>query len=177
MSIYRFVKDSSQPGASKRLFVQANPSGPDADSLKAVYTNKRLSTEVLGSSFESVKTSRSGEDGKKRLTTRIVRKVTTLTRGEEKSRDEELTRRADVRSIEARKDEAKRRNTETVQPKRVKVRLFFNVDILMITHSIINIMPCMNTNLFFLVPIVIYHGRIPPTFSSLWGQSQFGDTI
>lgn len=136
--MYRFVKDNSQPGASKRLFVQGTSSGSanskslgppivtsfsgagEVDNLKAVYTKKRLSTEVLGSSFESTKTSKCGEDGKKRITTRIVRKVTTLTRGEEQSREEDLLKRAAVKGIGNKEDVAM--NTGAVKPKRVKVR-------------------------------------------------------
>ncbi|KAJ8979226.1 hypothetical protein NQ317_019078 [Molorchus minor] len=134
MSMYRFVKDN-QPGASKRLFVQGTTSdgagskalGPpivtslsDPDNLQAVYTKKRLSTEVLGSSFESTKTSRCGEDGKRRITTKIVRKVTTLTRGEEQSRAEDLLKRAASKSIGYKEDVVKK--TSAAKPKRVKVR-------------------------------------------------------
>jgi hypothetical protein len=135
MSMYRFVKDGNS-GGSKRLFVHGTSGdsssrvlGPpivthfsdtqQIDNLQAVYTKKHLSTEVLGSSLESTKTSRRAEDGTRRITTRIVRKVTTLTRGEEKSVAEDLTRRAVSRSIQSREDVAKR--TEAVQPKRVKV--------------------------------------------------------
>lgn len=129
--MYRFVKDTS-PGP-KRLFVQGTSDsktalGPpivtnfnnanDADHLQAVHTKKRLSTEVLGSSIESTKTSRKGEDGHRRITTKIVRKVTTLTRGEEKSYAEDLARRAvAAKSFYSREEYAK-----AVEPKRVKVR-------------------------------------------------------
>lgn len=47
-----------------------------------------------GSSIESTKTSRRGENGTKRIVTRIVRKTTTLTRGEERCVAEDLTKRA-----------------------------------------------------------------------------------
>lgn len=136
MSMYRFLKDSSKGGSSSgRLFLQGTTSdqskiGPpivtdlssvqDADDLKAIYTRKRLSTEVLGSSFESTKTSKFGDDGRRRITTKIVRKVTTLTRGEEQNREEDLTKRAQVKSIESAKDVAIR--NATAKPKRVKVR-------------------------------------------------------
>lgn len=138
MSMYRFVKDNHS-GANKRLFVQGTTSdssrvlGPpivthfsdpnEVDNLQAVYTKKRLSTEVLSSSIDSTKTSRRAEDGTRRITTRIVRKVTTLTRGEEKSTAEDLTKRAVTRSIQSREDVAKQ--TEAVQPKRVKVGYHF----------------------------------------------------
>ncbi|XP_031845078.2 dystonin-like protein short stop isoform X42 [Nomia melanderi] len=102
MSIYRFSKGG-------RLFVQGTreddprenvvtPAPPAAapvnDDLTAIYTKRRLSTEVLGSSIESTKTSRRGENGTKRIVTRIVRKTTTLTRGEERCVAEDLTKRA-----------------------------------------------------------------------------------
>ncbi|XP_072756473.1 microtubule-actin cross-linking factor 1 isoform X20 [Anoplolepis gracilipes] len=100
MSIYRFSKGG-------RLFVQGtreddnrdgvspSPTGfRSADDLRAIHTKRRLSTEVLGSSIESTKTSRRGENGTKRIVTRIVRKTTTLTRGEERSVAEDLTKHA-----------------------------------------------------------------------------------
>ncbi|KZC14108.1 Dystonin [Dufourea novaeangliae] len=101
MSMYRFSKGG-------RLFVQgtreddpretvvtspASATTPVADDLTAIYTKRRLSTEVLGSSIESTKTSRHGENGTKRIVTRIVRKTTTLTRGEERCVAEDLTKR------------------------------------------------------------------------------------
>lgn len=138
--MYRFVKDSSPSASPKRLFMQGtvpdNPANPkmgppivthfnhsndrdNRDNLQAVYTRKKLSTELLGSSFESTKTSRCGEDGKRRITTKIVRKVTTLTRGEEQSKAEDLTKRAGFKSIEAAPGVVETRNE--VAAKRVKV--------------------------------------------------------
>ncbi|XP_018398747.1 PREDICTED: plectin-like [Cyphomyrmex costatus] len=106
MSLYRFSKGG-------RLFVQGtseddgrdgvspSPTGSrSADDLRAIYTKRRLSTEVLGSSIESTKTSRRGENGTKRIVTRIVRKTTTLTRGEERSASEDLTKRAHPRYLQ-----------------------------------------------------------------------------
>ncbi|XP_046739124.1 microtubule-actin cross-linking factor 1 isoform X47 [Diprion similis] len=110
MSMYRFSKGG-------RLFVQgtredddrdnvaaSNPTGSNAAAaaaadLQAIYTKRRLSTEVLGSSIESTKTSKRGENGTRRIVTRIVRKTTTLTRGEEKSVAEDLTRRAQPKAL------------------------------------------------------------------------------
>lgn len=136
MSMYRFLKDDSKGGTSSgRLFLQGTTSdrtkiGPpivtdlssvqDGDDLKAIHKRKRLSTEVLGSSFESTKTSKFGEDGRRRMTTKIVRKVTTLTRGEEQTREEDLTKRAHVKSIESTNDVATKNSTS--EPMRVKVR-------------------------------------------------------
>ncbi|XP_037826292.1 dystonin isoform X39 [Lucilia sericata] len=53
------------------------------ESFQQVTRNKRISTEVLGSSVESTKTSQRGPSGHRRITTHIVRKVTTLSRAEE----------------------------------------------------------------------------------------------
>ncbi|CAG9131644.1 unnamed protein product [Plutella xylostella] len=75
--------------------------GGRGEELQAIHTNKRLSTEVLGSSLESTKISKKdAESGQRRITTRIVRKVTTLTRGEEKASAEDLARREVHRSAE-----------------------------------------------------------------------------
>nr|CAH7732091.1 unnamed protein product [Callosobruchus chinensis] len=120
--MYRFTKDTS----SRRLFVQGTTSdsvspSPEPVDLKAIHTKKRLSTEVLGSSLESVKTSKSGDDGRRRITTKILRKVTTLTRGEEQSRDEELVRHANLRSIESGKEVVECSN------KKVKVRMIVHL--------------------------------------------------
>lgn len=133
MSLYKFSKDS------KRLFMQGTTSnspspvlGPpivtsldqvngDAENLQAIHTKKRLSTEVLGSSLETIKTNRRGEDGSRRITTRIVRKVTTLTRGEEQSRAEDLLKRAQQKSIQSAEDVAASTGEMTV--KRVKVSI------------------------------------------------------
>lgn len=141
MSIYRFVKDSDTSGPNKRLFLQGTSSssasgqqrrvlGPPMvtdlsdpkkiESLQAIYKKQKLSTEVLGSSIESTRTSRNNEDGTHRITTRIYRKVTTLTRGEEKSVAEDLTRRGSERSIKCRAETASRKELKPV--KRVKVR-------------------------------------------------------
>lgn len=90
---------------------------PDCQNLQAIYTKRRLSTEVLGSSLESTKTSRSGENGARRITTRIVRKVTTMTRGEEQSLEEDMIKQAEMHSITMPGYEM----GKEVQSKRVKV--------------------------------------------------------
>lgn len=86
-------------GGATRLFVQGTREGGDRDDingsvmphhdnindLQAVYTRRQLSTEVLGSTVETTKTSRKPSSGRRSVTTRIVRKTTTLTRGEEHS--------------------------------------------------------------------------------------------
>lgn len=138
--MYRFVKDKDNQGVGKRLFVQGTTSngtsnkilGPpivthfsnpdEIENLQAVYTKKRLSTEVLGSTFESTKTSLRAEDGTRRITTKIIRKVTTLTRGEEKSTSEDLLNRATQKSITNTEDVST--NLAVSKPKRAKVRMF-----------------------------------------------------
>lgn len=137
MSMYRFVKEAG----SKRLFVQGATDEPtskpalgppivtnfynsdEVANLQAVVTKKRLSTEVLGSSIESTKTSRKNGDGSRRITTRILRKVTTMTRGEEKSSAQDLTRRAEAHSIQSREESAG--YVKALEAKRVKVRFRF----------------------------------------------------
>jgi hypothetical protein len=47
-----------------------------------------------------MKTSKRGENGTKRIVTRIIRKTTTLTRGEERSVAEDLTKRAQPRYLQ-----------------------------------------------------------------------------
>lgn len=59
-----------------------------------------LASSRIGSSIESTKTSRCGENGTKRIVTRIVRKTTTLTRGEEQRNAEDLTKRAQPRYLQ-----------------------------------------------------------------------------
>ncbi|CAG9820406.1 unnamed protein product [Phaedon cochleariae] len=128
MSIYHFMKNDSQPSPSKRLFVQgARSAGAPSressplpeDTLEAVYTKKKLSTEVLGSSFESTKTTKMGQDGRRRITTKIVRKVTTLARGEEQKRAEGLLKKGEAKRVEAATEVA--RNVGAIEPKRVKI--------------------------------------------------------
>lgn len=63
--------------------------------------NKRTATEVLGSSFETTKRSQRGEDGHRRVTTHIVRKVTTLSRAEEQAlANNQMQLTKDVRTTE-----------------------------------------------------------------------------
>jgi len=99
MSLYRFVKSSSSSASDsrsdphRRLFVQGTRENDDRDNvrdvryngqnLQTVRTQRHLSTDVFGSSEESSKKFKNA--GTKYVTTRVVRKTTTLTRGEEKS--------------------------------------------------------------------------------------------
>ncbi|XP_055855326.1 dystonin isoform X45 [Episyrphus balteatus] len=64
--------------------------GSDVNSFHSIKKNKRMSTEVLGSSMERTKLSQRAPDGHRRITTHIVRKVTTLSRAEEKEQAQNL---------------------------------------------------------------------------------------
>ena len=130
MSMYRFMKGS---GGSARLFVQGTREGGDRDDingtlmahhdnindLQAVYTRRQLSTEVLGSTVETTKTSRRPSSGRRSVTTRIVRKTTTLTRGEEHSATESLVRRAGDKALVQAEESVGRQ--PGVRPNRAKV--------------------------------------------------------
>ncbi|KRF99132.1 uncharacterized protein Dwil_GK17953, isoform N [Drosophila willistoni] len=70
-----------RPSDGGRALVPASSVG--SSSYQQVTRNKRISTEVLGSSVESTKTSQRAPNGHRRVTTHIVRKVTTLSRAEE----------------------------------------------------------------------------------------------
>jgi len=80
--------------SSRRLFVQGTREGDDKDNirdlvpndvqdLQALHTRRHLASDVFDSSEESSKKLRSA--GTKYITTRVLRKTTTVTRGEEKS--------------------------------------------------------------------------------------------
>lgn len=74
---------------------------PDnVSSLQAITRNKRTSTEILGSSFESKKLSQRAPDGHRRITTHIVRKVTTLSRAEEIADSQNLIKTAQNKTTE-----------------------------------------------------------------------------
>lgn len=132
--MYRFVKGS---GGSSRLFVQGTREGGDRDDinggvvphddeindLQAVYTRRRLNTEVLGSTLETTKTSRRPSSGTRSVTTRIVRKTTTLTRGEERTVMESLMRRAGDQALVQVAERVVRQ--PAIHPKRAKVQTCF----------------------------------------------------
>ncbi|XP_045525138.1 microtubule-actin cross-linking factor 1 isoform X21 [Pieris brassicae] len=99
------------------LAVPTSAGGRGISEMQAIHTNKRLSTEVLGSSLESTKISKKDDSGQRRITTRIVRKVTTLTRGEEKSSMEDLRGREVRRSSE----QYRHYEVESTPPRRTKI--------------------------------------------------------
>lgn len=66
------------------LAVQSRHSYYDNDmDVHKVVRNKRIATEVLGSSMETTKVAQDVPDGHRRLTTHLVRKITTMSRAEE----------------------------------------------------------------------------------------------
>lgn len=79
--------DGRRPSDFSRALVPARgeaiTGSSSSSSYQQVTRNKRISTEVLGSSVESTKTSQRAANGHRRVTTHIVRKVTTLSRAEE----------------------------------------------------------------------------------------------
>ncbi|XP_043643829.1 dystonin isoform X25 [Drosophila teissieri] len=90
----RTVTFQDPAGNSRRLSETRAlvPSGAIPSSsthYQQVTRNKRISTEVLGSSVESTKTSQRAPNGHRRVTTHIVRKVTTLSRAEENAQPAE----------------------------------------------------------------------------------------
>lgn len=78
-------------------------------------------SRCVGSSIESTKTSRRGENGTKRIVTRIVRKTTTLTRGEERSVAEDLTKRAHQKYLQDAGSSAAITRRASTKPKTVRV--------------------------------------------------------
>ncbi|KRJ99247.1 dystonin isoform X15 [Drosophila yakuba] len=90
----RTVTFQDPAGNSRRLsetraLVPAGPIPSSSTHYQQVTRNKRISTEVLGSSVESTKTSQRAPNGHRRVTTHIVRKVTTLSRAEENAQPAE----------------------------------------------------------------------------------------
>ncbi|KQS62702.1 dystonin isoform X17 [Drosophila erecta] len=90
----RTVTFQDPAGNSRRLsqsgaLVPAGAIPSSSSHYQQVTRNKRISTEVLGSSVESTKTSQRAPNGHRRVTTHIVRKVTTLSRAEENAQPAE----------------------------------------------------------------------------------------
>ncbi|XP_055591396.1 dystonin isoform X25 [Uranotaenia lowii] len=75
--------------------------GGPSNVVAEVTRNKRLTTEVLGNTMETTSTSQRATDGHRRMTTHIVRKITTLTRAEEQAQAENMIRQnRDVKTTE-----------------------------------------------------------------------------
>lgn len=76
--------------------------------LKQIVRNRNLSTEVVGTSMENSKLSRSTQDGHRRHVTHIVRKITTLSRAEERAQANNMVEFTnDKRTIELGYSESK----------------------------------------------------------------------
>ncbi|XP_017053679.1 dystonin isoform X35 [Drosophila ficusphila] len=93
-NIERTVTFQDPAGNSRRItesraLVPSSGGSSSTAHYQTVTRNKRISTEVLGSSVESTKTSQRAPNGHRRVTTHIVRKVTTLSRAEENAQPAE----------------------------------------------------------------------------------------
>lgn len=87
--------------------------------LHQITRNKRLSTEVLGSTMETTKTSQKAPDGHRRHVTHIVRKVTTLSRAEERAQANNMIKFSnDKRTVELGYSSSK-----SIEPKKLKVEI------------------------------------------------------
>lgn len=103
------------------LAVPTSAGGRGYSELQAIHTNKRTSTEVLGSSLESTKVSKKDDSGQRRITTRIVRKLTTLSRGEEKALAEDMARSGGAREVHRSAEHYRHVEIEATHPRKVKV--------------------------------------------------------
>jgi GTP cyclohydrolase II len=110
----RDVVDSSNSALVYSVPVKDEDS---SKSLLQVTRNKRLSTEVLGNTMETMKTSERGVDGHRRHVTHIVRKVTTLSRAEERAQANNMIKFSNDKKI----TEIGYMATQALQPKKVKV--------------------------------------------------------
>ncbi|XP_049879738.1 microtubule-actin cross-linking factor 1 isoform X17 [Pectinophora gossypiella] len=119
----RVVHDGNQThfeyDGESALAVPTSAGGRGVSELQAIHTNKRLSTEILGSSLDSTKISKKDEQGQRRITTRIVRKVTTLTRGEEKASAEDVARGG--REVHRSAEHYRHVEMEASGPRKVKI--------------------------------------------------------
>lgn len=113
-SMGRDVVDSSN---ALMYSVPIRDSGRSTTDLQQITRNKRMSTEVLGSTMETTKTSQRAPDGHRRHVTHIVRKVTTLSRAEEREQANNMIKFSnDKKTIELGYSA-----TQALEPKRVKV--------------------------------------------------------
>lgn len=93
----------------------------DVKDLQALYTRRHLSSDVAGSSHESNKSRKVGS--MKCVTTRIVRKTTTMTRGEEKSVSESMMRAGEVQMLQMPGESTSETHSHhEIQAKRAKVK-------------------------------------------------------
>lgn len=80
--------------------VGSHSASTSVQSLQEITRNKRTATEILGSSYESKKLSQRAADGHRRITTHVVRKMTTLSRAEESAHAQNLIKSAHNRTTE-----------------------------------------------------------------------------
>lgn len=115
-SIGRDIVDASN---ALEYSVPFRDGGKSTTDLQQITRNKRLSTEVLGSTMETTKMSQRAPDGHRRHVTHIVRKVTTLSRAEESEQANNMIKFSnDKRTIELGYTA-----TQALEPKRVKVEI------------------------------------------------------
>lgn len=96
--------------------------GKSSSDLQQVTRNKRLSTEVLGSTLETTKTSQKAPDGHRRHVTHIIRKVTTLSRAEEREQANNMIKFSNDKKI----IELGYSSSKALEPnKKVKVEMFY----------------------------------------------------
>lgn len=125
MSLYKFVKTTSSSREGRglspgRLFVEGRTQDdPAVTSMEAVYTRRHLTSDYQGHAEESRQSARR-PGGVRSVTTRVVRKTTTLTRGEERSVTESLLRegRQRLESVPLERNYEQR----AIQAKRAKVQ-------------------------------------------------------
>lgn len=116
-SRYPIGRDIVDAGNALTYSVPVRDGDKSSNDLNQITRNKLLSTEVLGSTMETTKTSQKAPDGHRRHVTHIVRKVTTLSRAEEREQASSLIKQSnDKRTIEIGYSA-----TQALDPKRVKV--------------------------------------------------------
>lgn len=110
-------KGSSRDVVDAKALTYGNFFDKPTTDLQQITRNKRLSTEVLGSTMETTKTSERQADGHRRHVTHIVRKVTTLSRAEEREQAQNMIKFSNDKRI----TELGYMSTQAIEPKRVKV--------------------------------------------------------
>lgn len=125
MSLYKFVKTTTTSREGRglspgRLFVEGRTQEDQrgVSSVEAVYTRRHLTSDFEGHAEESRHSTRR-PGGVRSVTTRVVKKTTTLTRGEERSVKESLLREGHQRLESVPLERSYERRA--IQPKRAKV--------------------------------------------------------
>lgn len=106
-------------GSNALTYSMPTRDGRSTTDLQQITRNKKMSTEVLGSTMETTKMSQRAPDGHRRHVTHVVRKVTTLSRAEEREQANNMIKFSnDKRTIELGYSA-----TQALANKRVKVEL------------------------------------------------------